>query len=336
MAAKSMKNNSISKSLFIKYETRVTELTFWTRKWDISKSRTPLEYKNEFVNCKLFIKENTHNLTGSLKEIDVMPHSFLIMEFNQQHNIYKSFESNNSEINIDIAQLIYKTYLEFISKIEYTFHTIGNMEYCDFKNATFEDFFWKHHLFLDHPAERSHDNINYKKIIINEEKENLIWRNPLYVRKNLLDVKKWEKMKRNIDNITFDENVCELFKLKTHIIRYESRFSIVEACSLLELFFTEFITNKFKKIWLSNEKITLIKKNEIKLSQLINIYIPIILTNKEYLKTKKHLDELDKLRKLRNDIIHKKLRKIDINVAIKWIKSGIYLYCFLKQKKGIN
>jgi hypothetical protein len=114
---------------------------------------------------------------------------------------------------------------------------------------------------------------------------------------------------------------------------YWDRFSLLEASVILEMVFTDFVINNFSKAWISKTKIDEIKR-DVTFSQILNIYVPLIIGSKRLERIKDDLNHVDALRKVRNKIVHENIKEIDRETAISWIDSGIKLYKLLIYKKA--
>jgi len=150
----------------------------------------------------------------------------------------------------------------------------------------------------------------------------------------LLTPKKWEKIieysKKNKD---VDKEILELFKIKNNLYKDNKRIVIVETISLIEFFIMRKVQSFLKNKGQSKTKIDN-SVSEVGFSTLLNILLPAILTKGEMQKCKPHIDQLDNLRKIRNNVIHNNLSndKIDIEDTRRGIGSAIEVIKLLNIK----
>lgn len=308
-------------------------MSFGTRKWGNTPSWNYLEDIIDWVNCKLTISTSSSDLhlIPHLQNIGIIPECEILMEFNSEDFILNWEYLFSKEWAIKIHDI----YTKFLKKIEYIFHTIWKMNNCLFRIKDFYSFLPENDLFSSKPLQRSYNNVKYNDVsfhIDKDDKDSKIKRNPTYLRKNLLDNIKLKNMQKEIKNCIFNENINELLHLQTEIIRHGSRFSIVEASSLLEILFAEIVINKYIKLWLSKKEIDDLKNSNITFSNIINSYIPLFFTPISYIKIKQDLNNINILRKMRNKIVHEKLREIDVRNILKGINSWIKIYQILLKK----
>jgi len=75
-------------------------------------------------------------------------------------------------------------------------------------------------------------------------------------------------------------------------------------------------------------------EDEIGLSILLNVLLPMALAKGENRRYKKYINDLDKLRKLRNNIMHKNIPEetMDKDIVYKGVVAAIKIVSFLEKK----
>ncbi len=301
---------------------------FWTSYWSDELEKNPLKINLDNYEVNYFIKKEEKPVNGY---IDLSPSQFMIITINWDDNLYNELLGEN--ITIETWKKIYLIYEKVIKKISLLFYRIWNFEYLNFRTWYIWSFLNNNSFSLIdwYKLEISNDWIDFRKIKfeeikkISKDKKTI---NSIYSDDVLLTKEKWEKMRKVTNmNILEEENILKLIKLKSRVLFWD-RFSLLEASIILEILFWEFIKNKFNEIWLSNKKIKDLEL-ELTFNLLLNTYLPLILEKNNYLKYKEDLININILRWIRNNIVHKNLNKIDKNLWAKWIDSWIKLYEFL-------
>lgn len=301
---------------------------FWTGYWsdDLEKIPLKISYNNYEVNY--YIKKDERPVNNY---IDISPIQYMIITINETDILYN--ELLKSIISIETWKKLYSIYEKIIKKVSLLFYKVWNFEYLNYRTWYVWSFLSNNHFLISdgYKLELSINGIDYKKVMFEEIKKipkNKNTRNPMYSDEALLTKEKWEKMQKKSDiDILEQENILKLLKLKSRVLLWD-RFSLLEASIILEILFWNITKNKFNEIWISNKKIKDLEL-ELTFNLILNTYLPLILNKINYSKYKDDLNNINTLRWIRNNIVHKNLTKIDKDLWVKWINSGIKLYEFL-------
>lgn len=159
--------------------------------------------------------------------------------------------------------------------------------------------------------------------------------NPVFKSKNLLTVEKWQKVRNftNGDISILNSEIEELLRIKSKAIWREKRIAVIETAALMEVIIRNKVHKALEKQGQSKTKIECFNE-EAGFSTLLNLLLPLILTRNEVKKYKKHIDNLDKLRKIRNNIMHRNIKNENINEEhiILAINSAIKIIQILNKK----
>jgi hypothetical protein len=131
------------------------------------------------------------------------------------------------------------------------------------------------------------------------------------------------------------KEVEDLLALKQKALWNEKRIAAIESAILIEFFVGKKVELVLDAQGISKNKIKDIKK-ELGMSLFINLLIPLSISPKEYKTQKENLERIDKLRKVRNEIIHDGLEEnqIEPEVVSEGIDAAIKLLSFLNKKFG--
>ncbi len=153
--------------------------------------------------------------------------------------------------------------------------------------------------------------------------------------KNLMTVEKWQKVRNftNGDTSILNSEIEELLRIKSKAVWKENRIAVIETAALMEVIIRNKVHKALEKQSQSKTKIECFNE-EAGFSTLLNLLLPLILTRNEVKKYKKHIDNLDKLRKIRNDIMHRNIKNENINEEhiILAINSAIKIIQILNKK----
>lgn len=156
--------------------------------------------------------------------------------------------------------------------------------------------------------------------------------NPLFKSKNLLTTEKWEKISQFAKTKTeLGKEIEELLRIKSKVAWRGKRIPTVEIAALMEVI----IRNKARIILkIQGQSTKKIENEEVALSALLNVVLPLIISRTDMKKHKKNIDALDLLRKVRNDIMHKNIQEneIDLETIKKGVDAAIKITYMLNNK----
>ena len=158
--------------------------------------------------------------------------------------------------------------------------------------------------------------------------------NPLFKSRNLLTATKWERVIESArKGVVIGDQLNELLRIKSKAQWREKRIPTIETAALMEVTIRNKVQLLLKKQGQSKTKIEA-ADDELGFSMLLNVLLPLALTKGELARYKKYIDELDALRKVRNDIMHRNIPEasIDENVVMRGIEAAIKITRFLDKK----
>lgn len=159
-------------------------------------------------------------------------------------------------------------------------------------------------------------------------------RHPVFQDDKLVSPSKWHQLQEFIDhNPPPSKEIEELLRLKQKTAWNEKRIAAIESATIIEFILRKKVEGVLTAQGVSQNKIKDIKK-EIGMSILLNLLIPLSILKEEYEIQKVNIEKVDKLRKVRNEIIHDGLEEssIDTKIVADGINSAISLISFLNSK----
>lgn len=297
---------------------------FWTWWWTKEIENDPLTIKIEKgVIIKYYINCPDRKI---LDYVDVFPNQSLDIIISDSSDFF--LDLNEWTLSFKAGERLFEFYRIWIKKIAYLFYKAWSIDYLDYRLWRIENFlsFDSRSFSSDnYNLEISHDWDTYKSLVFEKKsiKDNG-WRNPVYKDDVLMTPDKWKLIKsyESID-ILKQENILKLLKLRWRVLSWD-RFSLLEGSIILEIYFRDIVKNSLSILGVTNRKIKDLDP-EMNFNMIINIYLPILLW-KDFEKFKKDIENIDIIRKIRNDIVHKNLSNIDIVNWRNWLDSGIALY----------
>jgi hypothetical protein len=158
--------------------------------------------------------------------------------------------------------------------------------------------------------------------------------NPLFKSKNLLTVSKWTKViESGRKGVIVNDQLNELLRIQAKARWGENRIPTIETAALMEVTIRNKVQLLLHRQGQSKKKIDA-ADDELGFSMLLNVFLPIALTKGELAKYKKYIDDLDALRRVRNNIMHRNISESSIDHALitRGIKAAIKITEFLDRK----
>lgn len=273
-----------------------------------------------------------------LPDMDIPLHGLIkIVIKDPSQDFLDGIENPSGSNGIEVAKEIYSLYEKILEKITFYGRWIVKLSnLTDSMKTSFSDLFYDNTLSIKGSVLWSTNNRDWK--IFKIEKKGRFSKNPMFKSVNLLTPKKWDKINTFAStNMEIDKEIEELVKIKNKALWGNKRIPVVETAALIEVT----IRNKLQII-LKNKGQSKTKihdnNDETTLSILLNVILPLIFTKSEIKKYKKYIDNLDALRKIRNDIMHRNIseKEIDIEKVKKGIDAAIKITQLLNSKINTN
>lgn len=292
-------------------------VTTW--KWSADDYKKGLKFKIDENTAIDFYLLPSFSMSNKLNEREVFLSGKIVISIKKpQKDFLEGLTNPSSKNSIKTAEEIYKIYKKIFNLVALYYKWFANLPYViEGSGTSFYDVFKGDS--YGSSVSWSGDKINFK--IFNPKLPKSRKINPMFKGKSLLTKQKWKKLRKDIlIGQLPSKEIEELVKIQGKINWGGKRIPAVEAVALMEVIIRDKARQVLKKAGQSNTKIERIGK-DMELSILINLFLPIILTKKEFSKYKKYIDALDKLRSVRNDIMHKNIDESAINEE--HVKNGI-------------
>lgn len=318
----------MKKTINIKISRVCRAPLFVLNKWKDTDSEIPLVFNLDGAVSKLYVRPLSIELPNSFKEA----YQFLFeLYFENVPTGYKTILQSKSKKAYEFAERIYSYFIDTCEKVEASLRTTGNV-----KNLfmipieSFDEFF---------------DNkfAGYVTYTINDS-EPCYFIPKIPKRKGLFDLyklpqqvtpDKWDRMRKEIaaNNIPTEE-VLELLRLWSKLdFSNEQRLATVESAIFIEAALRNYAKKILQKKGFSRNKIDDFS-NDLTFNIVLNLILPLTLTNSERRNIMKDINQVNKLRKKRNDIIHDNIdnNEIDKKEMKQAIESSIRIIKCINKK----
>jgi len=301
---------------------------FGAAKWTTGDHQRPLRIQLSMVTALVYLDSPLHLHKG----IDVFPRGRLELIWDlAPTDLVRSLRSNGSG-SILAAKAIHGAYVDAHKR----FHallmsaspirnilTIGPESLVEFYTQP---------LRIDPAIDWKIDSQPYESFVPRVPKPR--GRNPLYTSNQLMTPARWAALQKAIDAGGIpDGELLELYRIRSKVRWHELRVAAIEASIISESLLRAYGLEVLRQAGFSNNKIKKLK-DELTFNNLLNVVLPLSLTKGEMRKMKSHIESVDTLRSIRNDLVHGNISEseLDEGVIEKGVESAIRLVRFLRTR----
>jgi hypothetical protein len=309
---------------------RIDTLSFGVWKWEKSDHAIPLSFQLDGARSQIYVEEETRH--RNFLEMTMYLQFVLIFE-NAPHSYIAALKSRG-EKSTQFARRIYDYFIETLTRFEALLRVSGKVRnLMSMGIPSIQGFFgvrgygWREQVTwqLDDQVPQEFS----PKISGKPRKKN-----PLFKHPQLITLEKWRRMQRDIDaNRLPSEDIMELYRLAGKIYPREKRIPVVEAAILIERKLRAYAETILVESGFSKTKIKDLK-DELTFNTVLNLILPLTLSKSDLKRLSIWLPRVDRIRKLRNDIVHNEL--LDQSITEKEVLEGIYaaidLFAFIDNK----
>lgn len=303
--------------------------------WEKDDYKSPLIMKpEENTDIKLFLQP----LTGNLKKLESFIKGQLEIEFHSPSKaLVRGLKSATGKNSKFAAEKIYNFYATFFQRFEVLLLTTGNVKNLmifegpksleSFYDSGLEIFGSKVTWYNDKEGP-----FNFRPRIAKDRRKRLaVFRAP-----QLITTKKWGEIQQSINNAKpISAEIIELLKIRAKTLWRDKKTPLLESAILIETLLRDYVRTKLLARGYSKNKINDLK-DEFTFNNVLNLIFPTTLTNGQLIKIQKSIDQVNTLRKLRNDVIHgeKGESEIDGNIVINGIEGALRIFSHISKHPG--
>ncbi|OGJ45947.1 hypothetical protein A2263_02300 [Candidatus Peregrinibacteria bacterium RIFOXYA2_FULL_33_21] len=302
---------------------------FGIYKWKENDYKVPLTFEIDNTKVRLFLENALSSLNA---EPNMSYGGFVEIEIeNPTSDLIKSLQ-NSKELAFEIAQKIYYIYEKTIERFEILCRTTGQIKnLITHPNISFGEFFNAINIFgsTRYPVQWQIDSEGKKDFQFSIKTRR--GKNALFKQPQLLTPNKWKKMQKTLErNIFVQKEIVEILRIQSKILWNDKKIPTLEIAILLETLLRDYSKSMLLKKGFSNNKIKDLSE-ELTFNNLLNLVLPLCLTKSQLKNLQDSINKVNRLRKIRNDLVHGNIREKDINIEVvkEGIKGGLKITKFL-------
>lgn len=298
---------------------KINSLAFVTYKWSEADHNRPLTFQLDGARSQILIEDEKYGKRRD-RQMPLYLHFFLIIEGAPSEYIVAL--KSRGEKSTNLAQRIYDYFIDTLSRFEGILRVSGNVRNLMTMGTP------SIHSFFDTRGTGWNEEVTWR---IDDGKPQIFnpklpgqprGKNPLFKHPQLITVEKWKKMQRDIyANLLPTEETLEMYRLAGKVYPKSKRLPVVEAAIFIESKLKSYAEAILPTKGFSKSKIKDLR-DELTFNTVLNLVLPLTLTKTDLSKVSKWRPQIDRIRKLRNDIVHNDLSDNAINE--KEVLDGIY------------
>jgi hypothetical protein len=302
---------------------------FGIKNWSEKDIKTPLTFQIDQAVIKIYLLR----LPTTGAEVVEKSYQYLLqILFKNAPDDYISGLLYQNKKSQALANVIFDIYTKSYEKFEGLLRDAGKIkDLFIVAPHTLDDFY--NGSFLEnvtYEINNKHTGIFTPKL----PKNRRIWE--LFKSQQLLTPKRWKDMQVAIKSNCIPEgNTLELLRLWAKASFRDTRIPVIEASIIAEMALKDYAIKILSSKHFSSNKLKDIK-DDLTFNSVLNIILPLALTKTESKQMSKYILQVDKLRKIRNKIVHENLESsaIDEKDTKKSIEALVYLMKFIDKKNN--
>ena len=303
--------------------------SFGAGKWSKADHDRPLRLQLAVAKACIYIEEDTYS-KGS---VIVFPRGRIELVYSPApDSLLRGLGSKGPPAGL-VAQTIYDAYVEAHGKFVALLYSAGQARYIYPRGPTsMRNFFSTFDTIGGRGVEWRIDNGSFQSFLPKLPKPRGV--NPMFKADQLLTPARWLALQRAADAGDYpDGEVLELHRIRGKGAWKELKIAAIEASIISESLLRAYGAKILKRNNFSNAKIKRLK-DEMTFNNLLNILLPLSLSKTELRTMQTHIDSVDVLRGIRNDLVHGNIveKDLDSRVVDRGIESAIRLVRFLQTK----
>ena len=303
--------------------------TFGARKWSKPDHDKPLHLQLATARALVYLLEDRY----STNDLIVFPQGRIEFAYDPVSALLLKGLKSKGKPATQAAQTIYEAYLEAHEKFLALLYSAGQVRSLLATGPeSIRNFFADSNTISGRGIEWRLDDGPFQPFAPKLPKPR--GRNPLFKADQLITPSRWTALQNAADAGEFpDGEVLELYRIRSKAAWRHIRIAAIEASIISESLLRAYGLAILKKNGFSNSKIRRLK-GELTFNNLLNILLPLSLSKTELRSMQSHIDLVDDLRGIRNDLVHGNIEEKDVDrkAVEKGIDSAIRLIQFLRGK----
>jgi hypothetical protein len=296
---------------------KISSVTFGTWQWQKNDYERPLIFQLDGAQAQIFVE--AHEIEDSPLSISYNL-QFVLIFSGAPHDYIAALQSRGDK-STKFAQRVYDYFVETLSRFEAILRVSGNV-----RNLISMGSPSIHNFYEDSGFSR--EGVTWQ---IEDQKINAFTpklsnkprgKSPLFKHPQLVTVDKWKRFQKDIDAGRYpSEDIIELHRLAGRVYPKDKRMTVVEAAILIESKLKTYGEKILPEKGFSKAKIKELR-DELGFNNVLNLVLPLTLSKSDLRRVNTWRPRIDRIRKLRNDIVHNDLS--DDAISDKEVFEGIF------------
>ena len=313
---------------------RVYSPSFGVWKWTEEDHRQPLRFQLDGAIAQIFVEPFRIREDEPLPELQITMHLQFELIFDGAPQEYIAALRSRGAKATQFANRIYDYFVEALSLFEGVLRVSGKVRHLmSFHTSSI-------HSFYDTRRLGWRDEVTWR---IDDQEPQIFCpplgkkprgKNPLFKHPQLVTSDKWKRMQRDINaNLLPSEEILELHRLAGKVYPKDRRIPIVEAAILIESKLKAYAEAILPDKGFTKSKIKDLR-DELTFNSVLNLVLPLTLSKTDLKRVGKWQPHIDRIRKLRNDIVHNDLtdEAISEKEVLDGINAAVDLFEFIEDK----
>jgi len=317
---------------------RLNSPTFGLWKWSEGDHNRPLQFHLDGATARVYVEPDRIRDDEPLRDLQmVMNLQFELIFDGAPQEYVKALKSRGAKAT-QFANRIYDYFLETLSRLEGVLRVSGKVRHLMSLGAP------SIHSFFDIRGFGWREEVTWQV----DDQEPQVFRpplgnrprgkNPLFKHPQLVTSEKWKRMQREIDaNRLPSDEILQLHRLAGKVYPREKRIPVVEAAILIESKLKAYAEAILPERGFNKAKIKDLR-DELTFNSVLNLVLPLTLTKTDLKRVNKWRPHIDRIRKLRNDIVHNDLTDdaISEKEVLNGITAAVDLFEFIEGKLNLK
>lgn len=313
--------------LFVQRRVQIPMVGTW--KWKPDDYKVPLVFHLSGCRCLLFLDP----YEPGKREREITWDALVRFEFpNPPATLLKGLKTSG-KLAVQAAELIYGLYVQVHEQFESILRTAANMVNLMRESPMRFEAFFEEETISDSGVLWWHDGEEPKpfRLKIARDRRRV---NPLFKHDHILTMSKWKRLQTALENREFPSaELLELLRIRARLMWREKKIATVESAILVESILREYAVMVLTQLGFSKNKLKALQ-DDLNFNTVLNAILPLSLSRAEARKMARHIEVVDVLRKVRNDVVHGNIREEDIDESSvrKGIDAALRLVQIIKGK----
>lgn len=294
-------------NVIVRKKIRIPMIGTWG--WSAADYKTPLVFELPGAKAKLYL--DMWN-PGSRRRETTWEAIFELHFSPAPKALIRGLNTSGKQA-LDVARRIHKCYLMVNEQFESLLYTIGKTRSMPPENPIpFEGFFSSESFYRDSVTfqvdSQAEQDFAPK---VSTSRRGI---HPVFRRPQLIDKTKWSRMQEVIKAQDFaSPELVELYRIRSRLEWREHKIATIEAAIFAETTLRDFIVRALISRGMSKKKLKNLQ-NDLSFSILLNALLPMTIPKTKANRLRPHIESVDVLRKIRNDLVHGNITEKEINV----------------------